>query len=248
MWRFVVQYYLPSLHRNLLQYSRWWQYSVLLQESGTRQQRNTSQNIVFCSAQTLKLAMMNIQQRQKWIIIYVIKVAYSWFPNVRNSSTSCYRCWQLQQRISYSWGTGWRWASPLLWSPRCSHTTEIWLTRARRTCSPSQRNRSRGLVSNCAEAIDGGNDGARSFSLCAFCCIPFQHFPVCVNQSRVLTASACYHMVTCTNICMNALARKLEGCAGNCAGVGIETAWQRCEGGQYMRLLLMIPLWHYELP
>jgi hypothetical protein len=79
-----------------------------------------------------------------------------------------------------------------------------------RTRSPSQRNRSRGLVSNSAEAIYGGNDGAGRFLLNAFCCIPFQHFPVCVNQPRVLTASACYHTVTCTNICMNWLAIKIE--------------------------------------
>jgi hypothetical protein len=80
-----------------------------------------------------------------------------------------------------------------------------------RTCLPSQRNRSHGLVSNSAEAIDGVNDGARRYSLHAFCCIPFQHFPVCVNQPRVLRASACYHNVTCTNIYMNWLPIKIEG-------------------------------------
>ena len=192
--------------------------------------------------------MKNIQRRQKWIIIYVINFAYIWFPSVCNSSLLCYRCWQLQRRISYSWVMGWRWASPLLWSPRCSHTTAMWLTLVRRTCSPSQRNRSRGLVSNYAEAIDGGNDGARRFPLHAFCCIPFQHFPVCVNQPRVLTASACYRTVTCTNIYTNGLARKLEGCVGNCVGVGIETAWRKCERCQYTRLLFMLPLWHHELP
>jgi len=198
MWRFVVQYNLPSLHTNLLPYSRWRQHCVFLQESGTRQHSNISQNTLFCSAQSPKLAMMNIQQRQKWVIIYVRKVAYSWFPSVRNSSPSCYRYWRLQQRTSYSWVTGWRWASPLLWSPRCSHTTAMWLTHVRRTRSPSQRNRSHGLVSNCAEAIYGGNDGFRRFSLCAFCCIPFQQLPVCVSKPRVFAASACYHAVTCT--------------------------------------------------
>jgi hypothetical protein len=124
----------------------------------------------------------------------------------------------------------------------------MWLTCVRRTLSPSQRNRSPGLVSNYAEAIDGGNDGARSFSLHAFCCIPFQHFPVCVKQPRVLTACTCYHTVTCTNIYMNGLARKLEGCVGNRAGVWIETAWRNWEGVQYMGLLFTLPLWHYELP
>jgi hypothetical protein len=86
----------------------------------------------------------------------------------------------------------------------------MWLTRVRRTRSLSQRNKSRGLVSNSAEGIDGGNGGAGKFSLNAFCCTPFQHFPVCVNQPRVLSASACYHTVTCTNIYMNWLSIKLE--------------------------------------
>jgi hypothetical protein len=105
-------------------------------------------------------------------------------------------------------------------------------TRVRRTHSPSQKNRSRGLVSDNAEAIDGGNDGARKFSVHILCCIPFQLSPVCVNTPRVLTASARYHTVTSTNVCMNGQAIKLEGCVGKCAGVGIETVWQRCEGGQ----------------
>jgi hypothetical protein len=65
-------------------------------------------------------------------------------------------------------------------------------TRVRRTCSPLQKNRSRGLVSDYAEDIDGGNDGARKFSLHALHCVPFQHSPECVNQPRVFTANACY--------------------------------------------------------
>jgi hypothetical protein len=128
---------------------------------------------------------------------------------VCSSSGSCYRCLRIQLRTFYSWRTGWRWASPLLWSPRCCHTTTMWLTRVR-TRSLSQRNKSRGLVSNSAEAIDGGNCGAGRFSLNAFCCIPFRHFPVCVNQPRVLSASDCYNTLTCTNIYMNGLSIKLE--------------------------------------
>jgi len=151
-----------------------------------------------------------------------------------SSSTSCYRCWRLQQRTCYSWGGGWRWVSPLLWSPHCSHTTAMWLTRVRRTRSPSQRNRSRGLVSNSAEPTDDGNDVARRFSLHALCCIPFQHFPVFVDQPRVPTASACYNTLTCTNIYMNGVSR-------------IETAWQRCEGVNTWGFFFTLQLWHYEL-
>jgi hypothetical protein len=110
----------------------------------------------------------------------------------------------------------------------------MWLTRVRKTCSPSQRNRSRGLVSNSAEAIDDGNDVARWFSLHALCCISFQHFPVFVNQPRVLSASACYNTLTCTNIYMNGVSR-------------IDIAWQRCEEVNTWGFFFSLPFWLYEL-
>jgi hypothetical protein len=47
----------------------------------------------------------------------------------------------------------------------------------------------------------------------------------------VSTSSECLLLTHVTNICMNGQAMKLEGYVRKCAGVGIETASQRCEGG-----------------
>jgi hypothetical protein len=117
----------------------------------------------------------------------------------------------------------------------------MWQTRVTRTRSAWQRSRSRGLVSWCTEAMesspaDGVNDGARDVSLHARCCIPFQYPSVCVYKHPPPPGKGAY----CKRLlqygyfyqhCTNALARRLEGNVGKYAGVGKETAWQKCEGG-----------------
>jgi hypothetical protein len=55
------------------------------------------------------------------------------------------------------------------------------------------------------------DDRAADFPLCTYCCIPPQLSVACANHPSAFIANEPYHVIITTTICVNSMARRLEG-------------------------------------